>query len=109
MDRPLSLNDIAHACGVSRSHLAHAFGSATGLSVIKYLRARRLSRAAYALAHGAPNILSVALDAGYNSHEAFTRAFREQFSVPPERLREQHSFNELQMTHPLSFRLQHST
>ena len=28
---------------------------------------------------GAPDILSVALDVGYGSHEAFTRAFREQF------------------------------
>lgn len=88
MDRSLSLNSIARACGVSRSHLAHAFGTATGLTVMKYLRARRLSRAAYALANGAPNILAVALDAGYSSHEAFTRAFREHFSMPPERLRE---------------------
>jgi AraC family transcriptional regulator len=32
---------------------------------------------------GAPGILNVALDVGYGSHEAFTRAFREQFGVPP--------------------------
>ena len=35
-------------------------------------------------ASGAPDILSVALDAGYNSHEAFTRAFRDQFATTPE-------------------------
>lgn len=101
MDRSLSLNSIARACGVSRSHLAHAFGTATGLTVMKYLRARRLSRAAYALVDGAPNILAVALDAGYSSHEAFTRAFRDHFSMPPERLREQNAINGLELTHPL--------
>jgi AraC family transcriptional regulator len=109
MDRSLSLNGIAHACGVSRSHLAHAFGAATGLTVMKYLRARRLSQAAYVLANGAPNILAVALDAGYSSHEAFTRAFREHFSIAPECLREQSGIDRLELTHPLTLRPGNST
>src|SRR5436853_2153317 len=87
-ERSLTLNTIASACGVSRSHMAYAFGTATGLPVMKYLRARRLSDAARALADGAPDILAVALDSGYGSHEAFTRAFRQQFGVTPEQLRE---------------------
>jgi AraC family transcriptional regulator len=103
-DRSLSLNGIARACGVSRSHLAHAFGSAAGIPVMTYLRARRLSRAAQALANGASDILAVALDAGYGSHEAFTRAFRDHFSITPERLREQNGINELAVTHPLTLR-----
>src|SRR5258708_12838936 len=86
-ERSLTLNTIASACGVSRSHLAFAFGTATGLPVMKYLRARRLSDAARALADGAPDILAIALDARYGSHEAFTRAFREQFAVTPELVR----------------------
>lgn len=84
----LSLPAIAEACGVSRSHLANAFGSTTGWPVVKYLRARRLSVAAEALTAGAPDILGVALQAGYGSHEAFSRAFREQFGTTPERVRE---------------------
>jgi AraC family transcriptional regulator len=108
-DSALSLNGIAHACGVSRAHLARAFGSATGLAVMQYLRARRLSQAAQALANGAPDILAVALDAGYSSHEAFTRAFREHFSITPERVREQRSINGLAMTHPLSLRAKNVT
>jgi AraC-like DNA-binding protein len=65
-------------CDVSRFHLAHAFGKSTGLSVTEYLRCRRLTQAAYALAAGANDILSVALDSGYASHEA-SRAFKAQF------------------------------
>ncbi len=88
MDQPLTLARLAEDCGVSRSHLAHAFATATGKPVVSYLRGRRLTHAATALANGAPDILQVALDAGYSSHEAFTRAFRDQFGVTPETVRE---------------------
>ena len=39
------------------------------------------------MADGAQDILGLALEAGYGSHEAFTRAFREQFGLTPEALR----------------------
>jgi AraC family transcriptional regulator len=100
----LTLPAVAEACGVSRSHLASAFGTTTGWPVMKYLRARRLTRAAETLARGAPDILAVALDAGYGSHEAFTRAFREQFDAPPERVRERASTEGLALVAPLDLR-----
>jgi AraC family transcriptional regulator len=46
LDRPLTLAELADACGVSHFHLAHAFGRATGFSVMHYVRARRLTEAA---------------------------------------------------------------
>lgn len=103
----LNLPAIADASGVSRSHLASAFGSATGWSVMKYLRARRLTRAAETLARGAPDILAVALDVGYGSHEAFTRAFREQFDVPPEDVRERGTTEGLALVAPLELQAHH--
>ncbi len=83
----LTLDEIAGVGGVSRFHMVRAFAAATGLSVMRYVRARRLSEAARALAAGAPDILSLALDADYGSHEAFTRAFRDHFGVTPEAVR----------------------
>src|SRR6187401_170088 len=83
----LSLDDIAGVAGISRFHLVRAFAAATGLSVMRYVRARRLSEAARALANGAPDILTLALEADYGSHEAFTRAFRDQFGTTPEDVR----------------------
>lgn len=100
----LSLPAVAEACGVSRSHLASAFGTTTGWPVVKYLRSRRLTRAAQTLAQGAPDILAVALDVGYGSHEAFTRAFGDQFGVPPERVRERASTEGLALVAPLDLR-----
>jgi AraC family transcriptional regulator len=75
--------------------LLRAFGTATGHSVMRYARGRRLSEAARVLAAGAPDILTVALDAGYGSHEAFTRAFHDQFGLTPEAVRERRRLDNL--------------
>lgn len=83
----LSLERVAGAASVSTFHLCRAFATSTGRPVAAYVRARRLSEAARLLAAGAPDILTVALDAGYGSHEAFTRAFRQQFETTPEDVR----------------------
>jgi AraC family transcriptional regulator len=96
-----SLEDIAAACDVSRFHMSRGFGLATGWSVMRYLRGRRLTEAARQLSAGAPDILSVALDAGYGSHEAFTRAFREQFGVTPEAVRARGGLDNLQLVEPI--------
>ena len=87
LGRELSLGEIAQACGVSRHHLAHAFGEATGRPVMAYVRGRRLAQAADALAAGAGNILDLALEGGYGSHEAFSRAFKAEFGATPESVR----------------------
>lgn len=83
----IGLEDVAAIAGVSRYHLVRAFGAVTGYSVMRYIRARRLSEAAKSLATGAGTILDAAIEAGYGSHEAFTRAFRQQFGIVPETLR----------------------
>jgi AraC family transcriptional regulator len=98
---PISLDEIAEVSGVSRFHLCRAFGTATGRSVMRYVRERRLTEAARKLAEGAPDILSVALDWGYGSHEAFTRAFREQFGLTPDELRDRRDLASLKLVEPI--------
>lgn len=98
---PLSLDAVAAASGLSRFRLAHVFGLATGRPVAGYRRARRLSEAAKRLAAGASDILAVALDAGYGSHEAFTRAFRGEFGTTPETVRERGGTENLALTEPI--------
>ena len=87
LDRDLSLSDLAAACEVSRWHLSHAFTEGVGRPITEYVRSRRLSFAAEALAAGAPDILDLALASGYNSHEAFSRAFKTLLGVTPESVR----------------------
>src|SRR6267154_6458396 len=97
----LTLDEIAGVAGISRFHMVRAFAAATGFSVIRYVRARRLSEAARALAGGAPDILSLALDADYSSHEAFTRAFRDYFGVTPEAVRSSTCLDNLRLQEPI--------
>ena len=98
----VTLDDVAEAAGVSRHHLTRAFGAATGLPVVRYIRARRLTEAARSLVNRPRDILGVALDAGYGSHEAFTRAFRDHFGVTPESVRDRRATSHLKLTEPLA-------
>jgi AraC family transcriptional regulator len=97
----LTLDDVADVGGVSRYHMSRVFGIATGHSVMGYVRGRRLTEAARTLAGGAPDILAVALDAGYGSHEAFTRAFGDQFGLTPEELRARGNLDDIKLTEPI--------
>ncbi|HSD38320.1 MAG TPA: AraC family transcriptional regulator [Rhodocyclaceae bacterium] len=97
----LTLDEIADIAGLSRFQMSRAFAAATGLPITRYLRARRLTEAARALSQGAPDILAVALDAGYGSHEAFTRAFREQFGTTPEAVRAQAHLENIALMEPI--------
>lgn len=97
---PLGLDELAEVTGRSKSYLSRVFPLVTGYSVTAYLRARRLSDAARQLADGAPDILSVALEAGYGSHEAFTRAFRDQFGVPPQVVRQRRNLEGITLVEP---------
>src|SRR6202795_2885132 len=97
----LTLDEIAGVAGISRFHLVRAFGAATGFSVMRYVRARRLTEAGRALARGAPDILNLALDADYGSHEAFTRAFRDHFGVTPEAVRSSTRLDNLTLQEPI--------
>src|SRR6201986_3955523 len=99
--KALTLDEISAIAGVSRFHLVRAFAAATGFSVMRYVRARRLTEAARALAAGAPDILSLALDADYGSHDAFTRAFRDHFGLTPESVRSFACIDDLKLQEPI--------
>lgn len=83
----VALEDIASVAGISKYHLSRSFAFAADDTPLSYSRARRLTVAAKALQSGARDILGVALDAGYSSHEAFTRAFRDHFGLTPDSVR----------------------
>jgi AraC family transcriptional regulator len=102
---PIALDEIAAACKISAFHLTRSFAATMGLSLMRYVRARRMSEAARQLAQGADDILSVALGAGYGSHEAFTRAFRDQFALTPEQVRAQGHVNNISLVEAIAMNL----
>jgi len=83
--RYLDLDTIAECSGYSKYYLCRAFHAATQEPLQTYLRRLRLARAAESLREG-KRVLDVALDCGYQSQEAFHRAFSKMFGVTPKAL-----------------------
>lgn len=101
LTEPLGLTVLAELCAVSPWHLARVFQSEAGVSPMAYLRARRLTEAARQLAAGRDDILQVAIDAQYGSHEAFTRAFAACFGTLPSSVRQARSTQMLKLQEPI--------
>ena len=83
LDEELSLGDIAGAAHFSPYHFHRIFVGMTGETVGAYLRRLRLERAAQRLCYGDQPVTAVALEAGFESPEAFARAFRAAYAVSP--------------------------
>ena len=84
LDEDLSLETLAAAADYSPCHFHRIFRGIAGESADDYDRRLRMERAAQSLRYRRRSVLDVALDAGYGSHEAFTRAFVRTFGVTPE-------------------------
>lgn len=69
--------------GMSYYHFCRAFTAMTGISPGMYVRRRRLSIAAERLRTSNMSVIDIALDSGFDSHEAFTRAFKSMFGMNP--------------------------
>lgn len=85
--RHLSFKDVAREAGCSPYHFHRIFHGLTGMTADMYIRGRKLTRAAEKIVLTRESILSIALDVGYDSHEAFTRAFKKQFEASPSMVR----------------------
>jgi AraC family transcriptional regulator len=84
----LSLGALAARVRRSPFELHRMFRRVVGETTKQYTQRLRLDAAAAALLHGDASVLDVALAAGFDSHEVFTRAFRRRFGVTPSVYRE---------------------
>jgi len=87
LDEALELDDLARVACFSPYHFHRVFTGMTGGTVKAHVRRLRLERSAWQLKTGGLTVLEIALAAGYESHEAFTRAFQTAFGMPPSRYR----------------------
>lgn len=83
LDEPLPLAGLAQLACLSPHHFHRVFTGMLGESVASHIRRLRLERAATNLKLSNQPIVQIALAAGYETHEAFTRAFRVAFGVSP--------------------------
>ncbi|MBB6022410.1 AraC family transcriptional regulator [Paenibacillus sp. JGP012] len=87
LHEPFNMKEAAAAASFSAFHFQRLFQAITGFTVLEYVRKRRLTEAASALRNTAMGVLEIALNYGYQSQEAFTRAFDAHFGTTPARFR----------------------
>jgi AraC family transcriptional regulator len=88
INEPLDRGILASVAGFSVPHFHRVFTAHVGESAASYVRRLRLERAGHKLRMGAINITEVALAAGYDTHAAFSKAFKQQFGLSPSEFRQ---------------------
>lgn len=103
LDAPLSVEAIAAHAHLSPYHFSRLFSARMGRGVMAHVRGRRLVRAAQRLADDpALRLVDLALDCGFDSQEAFTRAFARVFGVSPGRFRRGFSVTPIEGQYPMT-------
>src|SRR5215471_18430069 len=90
LDSQVSLEELAGIASFSPFHFHRIFSGMVGESVKEHVRRLRLERAAHRLRFAGQPVTEIALDAGYETHESFTRAFGVMFGEPPIEFRNNH-------------------
>ena len=88
IDEPLDREVLAAVAGFSIPHFHRIFTAYLGENIASYVRRMRLERAGRKLRMGAVDISEVALAAGYDTHAAFGKAFKQQFGFSPSEFRQ---------------------
>lgn len=88
LEGDLALDQLAERAGFSAYHFHRIFATFVGEPIKHYIRRLRLERSAYRLKISQESVLQIALDAGFKTHETFTRAFARQFGLNPSTYRQ---------------------
>jgi AraC family transcriptional regulator len=83
----IKVEAVAKAAGYSYYHLNRQFMAVLGEGLGSYIKKRRLAEAAKRLLYSAQKVIDIAMDSGFESPEAFSRAFKAVYSVSPQMYR----------------------
>lgn len=83
LDDAIELRGVSKAAGISHAHFQRIFKALTGETLKTYVRSRRMANALELLLTTDRRILDIALAAGFESQEAFARAFKKAFGMTP--------------------------
>ena len=103
LDQPLTLDQIAAKAGLSTFHFSRLFTARMSRSVMAYVRGRKLVRGARRLCGEKDlQLVDLAFDCGFESQEAFTRAFKRVFGVSPGRFRSGFAVEPIEGQYPMT-------
>lgn len=102
LETDLSLEKVSEVAYFSKFHFHRQFAAYTGLTLHQFIQQARLKRACYHLAFNPQlKIIDIALEARFESGEAFARAFKKQFDVSPSHFRKQPAWKPWHETYQL--------
>lgn len=84
---PITARNVANAVSYSYYHFHRYFHIMMGETISEYIRFRRLTEATKSLLYSEKKILDIAVSLHFQSHEAFTRAFKNRYDVTPKQYR----------------------
>lgn len=87
LDKQLSMDELSEYVGISKYHFHRIFCAMTGESIKQFSKRVRLEYTAVSLISTEKPIIDVAFESGYETHESFTRAFKNHFGVAPKDFR----------------------
>jgi AraC family transcriptional regulator len=89
LNTALSVEQLSQIANFSKYHFLRQFSEYAGMSLFSYIRLLRLKQASYRLAINAhERIIDIALDAGFENPESFSRAFKNAFGQTPTQFRQ---------------------
>ncbi len=74
--RQLTLDEVSHYIGMSKSHFSHLFRSYTNMTFVEFLTAERIRRAEGFFADSGMRVVDIAFESGFSSISSFNRSFR---------------------------------
>lgn len=87
LDDGLDLDTVSGVAAFSKFHFHRQFSAMFGLSLHRYVQLARLRRASKRLEADDGSVTDIALEAGYETPDAFARAFRQRFGQSPSEFR----------------------
>lgn len=83
LEKKINLDNISKNIGYSKFYLNRIFTKHTGITIYKYLRNRRLTIAAEQLVKSDKPIIQIAYEAGYDTQQSFSFAFKKAYLYSP--------------------------
>ena len=87
LEKKINLDNISKNIGYSKFYLNRIFTEQTGITIYKYLQNRRLTIAAEKLVKTDQPITQIAYEAGYDTQQSFSFAFKQVYLYPPKTYR----------------------
>lgn len=88
LEKEINLDTISKNIGYSKFYLNRIFTEYTGITMYKYLQNRRLTAAAEKLVKTDKPIIQIAYEAGYDTQQSFSFAFKQIYLYPPKTYRD---------------------